>query len=101
MSAGADDAAMRERNLQTAGDAAAFTAGVALFDELLRAAERMAMNAHEAGPMNLDGSTRSGPLALFALEFLNRVIRRPELAMGFAGARPMVEMNTDSVMGSL
>ena len=64
-------------------------AGVALFDELLRDAKRRAFSDDELeqSSMNIDGALRCGqPLSDFALPFLAQVMRRPQLARGFAAA---------------
>ena len=69
-------------------DAADFMAGVALFEELLRDAERRTMaGERESDAMSLDGQFRSGqPLTLYALPFLERALARPGSLRGFAGA---------------
>lgn len=78
---------MREQSIAIAGNADDFMAGIALFDELLREAERRAFSDDRNNSMNLCGENRYGePLTLFALEFLETLIHRPELAKGFAGA---------------
>jgi hypothetical protein len=83
-------------NLLELGDPSGFMAGVALFDELLREAERIGFSSDVAeansislaadGRLQSDGVTTHGPLNLFALPLLESLFRCPELARGFAGA---------------
>jgi hypothetical protein len=63
-----------------------FMAGVALLDELLREAERL-VRKDRSTAIYLDAGGRDGqPLNVYARPFLERLIARPELLDGFAGA---------------
>lgn len=71
------------------GDPAAFMAGVALFDALLREAERRSRSDDlaEQNGANLRAAYRGGgPLTLYALPFVEQLLQRPDMARGFAGA---------------
>lgn len=70
-------------------DEAAFMAGVALFDDMLRDAERRALDDDQMAQdsMNIRAKHRDGgPLTLFALPYMERAIASPGLAAGFAAA---------------
>lgn len=77
-----------------AGNATQFMLGVALFDEMLREACLRSdswdeVNNYSPGhdSMKLNGQSRSGQrLTLYALPFIQRLIERPEITLGFAGA---------------
>ena len=66
-----------------------FMAGVALFDSLLRAAEKRAFREDGPAPdsMNIEARYRGGqPLSHYALPFIESLRTRPDYAVGFAAA---------------
>jgi hypothetical protein len=74
----------------TDGGRAAFMAGVAFFDDLLRDAERRARSNSRAEQDSLCMEARlrddGVPLVLYALPFVQKLQERPDLMPGFAAA---------------
>jgi hypothetical protein len=70
-------------------DEAAFMAGVALFDDMLREADRRARaddDAEYAGACIWACVRDGAPLSLYALPMLQRLLAQPESMPGFAAA---------------
>ena len=79
----------RDLEMRSSLDAGAFMAGVALFDDVLREAERLAFaeeDAVAAGVLLRADDRLGAPLNLYVLPALERLAQRPDLLPGFAAA---------------